>query len=315
MGNDANARDPSRNGLATGGLLLVDKPCGMTSHDVVAAVRKHVRPLKVGHTGTLDPIATGLLVLCVGEATKIAGFIEARDKQYRATALLGVRTDTQDVAGEVIAEARVEGLTEEDVREAARSFVGKIEQTPPAFSAIKVDGVRAYKRARKKQDVRLKSRTIEIKRLDVESVTLPRVEFLLECSKGTYVRTLCSDLGDALGVGGCMESLRRVATGHFNINDAQPLDGLDTREKIMSALAPASGALSQMPAIKCDSGQAEKLSHGMALKVDDQTAISADDEWAQALGPDGGLLAVGKLKREGDGISFYPKRVLTGVGK
>jgi len=255
------------------------------------------------------------LVLCVGEATKIAGFIEARDKQYRATALLGVRTDTQDVAGEVIAEARVEGLTEEDVREAARSFVGKIEQTPPAFSAIKVDGVRAYKRARKKQDVRLKSRTIEIKRLDVESVTLPRVEFLLECSKGTYVRTLCSDLGDALGVGGCMESLRRVATGHFNINDAQPLDGLDTREKIMSALAPASGALSQMPAIKCDSGQAEKLSHGMALKVDDQTAISADDEWAQALGPDGGLLAVGKLKREGDGISFYPKRVLTGVGK
>lgn len=312
MSNDAraqgaSARDPR---IRAGGLLLVDKPAGVTSHDVVETIRKHVRPLKVGHTGTLDPTATGLLMLCVGEATKIAGFIETREKQYRATALLGVRTDTEDVAGEIIAQTAVDNLTEQSVRGAAKSFIGKIKQTPPAFSAVKVNGVRAYKRARQKQDVRLKPRTIEITRLEIESIEPPRIKFFVECSKGTYIRTLCGDLGGALNVGGCLESLRRLAIGHFRVADAAPLDALDSREKIFDALLPASEALSHMPVVRCNPEQVEKLSRGSALNAGDMIEPPEKEAWAQALGPDGELLAVGKLARDGGRLLFRPKRVL-----
>ncbi len=297
--------------VRTGGLLLVDKPTGMTSHDVVAAIRKFIRPFKVGHTGTLDPLASGLLILCVGGATKIAGFIESDDKLYNATLLLGTQTDTQDVEGEVITQKPVESLSAERVREAVRSFVGKIRQTPPAYSAVKVGGVRAYKLARRREEVRLKPRTVEIKRLEIERVRAPRVEFLVECSKGTYVRALCSDLGDALAVGGCLESLRRLAIGRFSVADAAPLAKLDTREKILKALVPASEALKHMPAVQCSPDQMEKLSHGMALTIGGDMELARHKGlWAQALGPDGELLAVGKLTPEGDAVLFHPKKVL-----
>ena len=297
--------------LGSGGLLRVDKPSGMTSHDVVAAVRKLVRPLRVGHTGTLDPLAGGLLILCVGEATKVARFIEAGRKLYRATALLGTRTDTQDVTGAITAQVPVEGITAGRVREAARAFVGKISQIPPAFSAVKVGGVRAYKLARRKENVRLKPRTVEIMRLEIERVRLPRVQFLLECSKGVYVRTLCSDLGEALGVGGCMESLRRLAVGRFTVAGARPLAELDTTEKIMEALLPAADALAHMPAVTCSPEQAERLSHGMALTLGREPALpEKEGSWAQALGPGGELLAVGRLSRDGASVVFHPKKVL-----
>jgi len=293
-----------------GGLLLVDKPVGVTSHDVVAAVRKLIRPLKVGHTGTLDPLASGLLILCVGEATKIAGFIESSDKLYRAGALFGVRTDTQDVEGEIIAEQSAENLSSERIRETARSFVGKIRQTPPAYSAIKVGGVRAYKRARRGEKFHIEPRTVEIKRLEIESVQPPRVSFLVECSKGTYIRALCSDLGDALGVGGCLESLRRLAIGRFEAAAATPPAGLDTREKIMEALLPSSQALSHLPAINCTADEAVSLSHGRALSVGEREPGERVGAWAQALGPNGELLAVGKLSLEGGEMLFHPKKVL-----
>jgi tRNA pseudouridine55 synthase len=292
-----------------GGLLLVDKPTGVTSHDVVAAIRKLVRPLKVGHTGTLDPLASGLLILCVGEATKIAGFIESSDKLYRAGALFGVRTDTQDVEGEIIAEQPVENLSDKKVREAARSFVGKIKQTPPAYSAIKVDGVRAYKRARRGEKFQIEPRTVEIKRLEIESVQPPRISFLVECSKGAYIRALCSDLGDALGVGGCLESLRRLAIGRFEAAAAKPPAGLDTRDKIVETLLPASQALSHLPAIKCAAEEAVSLSHGRALSVGEREFGEHEGAWAQAFGPDGKLLAVGKLALEGGETLFHPKKV------
>jgi len=296
-----------------GGILLVDKPGGMTSHDVVAAVRRHVRPLRVGHTGTLDPLASGLLILCVGEATKLAGFIEAEGKTYRVVALLGVQTDTQDVSGTVISQAPVENLTEDRIREAALMSTGSIEQRPPAFSAIKVGGVRAYARARKHEDVSLKPRQVEIKRLDIESIELPRVRFMVECSKGTYVRALCSDLGAALGVGGCMESLRRLSIGSFSVADAKSLSELTSRDSILQALVPSPRALPHMPVVLCTEEQAEQLAHGMAIEVTKQICLpDPAGSWAQALTPDGGLLAVGQLSGEGKTVLFRPKRVFAG---
>ncbi len=297
--------------VRSGGILLVDKPGGMTSHDVVAAIRKHVRPLRVGHTGTLDPLADGLLILCVGEATKIAGFVEAQHKLYRAVALLGVETDTQDVTGKIVAQTPVENITGDRVREAARSFVGTIEQTPPAYSAVKVGGVSAHKLARRGKSVRLEPRRIEIRRLEIERVDLPRVQFSVECSKGTYVRTLASDMGKSLGVGGCLESLRRLAVGRFEVADAKPLAELSSKEMIMQALLPASEALTHMPALRCSEEQAAQLAHGVALTVGEQIELSEQvGPWAQALGPEGGLLAVGRLVRNGDKVLFHPKRVL-----
>ena len=289
----------------------MDKPNGITSHDAVAAIRKRVRPLKVGHTGTLDPLAGGLLILCLGEATKIAGFIEDRHKLYRATALLGTRTDTQDVTGEIVARSPTEKITEREIHAAARSFVGRIEQRPPAFSAIKIGGVRAYKLARRRENVQIEPRQVEIRRFDIERVRLPRVDLLVECSKGTYIRALCNDLGEALGVGGCMESLRRLEIGHFKLADARPLAELNEREVIIRALLPASLALAHLPSVICDAEQAKRLAHGMALSVGEQVAPAGQEgSWARALGADGELIAVGKLSRNDSGVLFHPKRVL-----
>jgi tRNA pseudouridine55 synthase len=301
--------------VRTDGLLLIDKPTGMTSHDVVAAIRKLVRPLRVGHTGTLDPLAEGLLIICVGEATRIAGFIEAQRKLYRTVALLGTQTDTQDITGKPISTTPADTVTEAGIREAASAFLGEIEQTPPAFSAIKVGGVRAYKLARRQEDVQLEPRKVNIMRFEIERVRLPRVELLIECSKGTYVRTLCNDLGTALGVGGCMESLRRLAIGEFNVEDAVPLAAMNSRKRIMESLLPASRGLTHMPAVSCTNEQAMKLSHGMALTVTGQVALpEGETQWAQALGPDEELMAVGHLTRDGDTVNFHPKRVLASAG-
>jgi tRNA pseudouridine55 synthase len=298
--------------IRTSGLLPVDKPAGMTSHDVVAAVRKHVRPLRVGHTGTLDPLADGLLILCVGAATKIARFIETQHKTYRTMMLLGVQTETQDITGARRSENPVEAITEESVHRAAARFVGEIEQMPPAFSAIKLDGVPAYKLARQRKSVALKPRKVNIRRLEIESIRLPRVQFVVECSKGTYVRTLCNDLGATLGVGGCMESLRRLAIGHFTVEDAFPLAGLAAREHILAALVPPEVGLSSMPAVSCTPEQAAALSHGKPLTVTGQMQpTEAEKPWVQAVGPDGELLAVGKLLLDDKTLRFFPKRVLT----
>jgi tRNA pseudouridine55 synthase len=299
--------------LRAGGILLVDKPGGKTSHDVVAIVRKCVRPFRVGHTGTLDPLASGLLILCVGDATRIAAFIEAEYKRYQGVALLGMQTDTQDVTGTVTAQASTENLDAERVRDVARSFIGFTEQRPPAFSAVKVGGVRAYKLARRQEEVVTKPRRIELKRFDITRVRLPRVEFTVECSKGTYIRTLCHDLGVALGVGGCLESLTRLAIGRFELADAKPLAELTTKELIMQSLLPASEALSHVPGIVCTEEQAKRVAHGMTLAVTGQIESPAsEDAWVRAMSGGAELLAVGVLSRAGDAVLFHPKKVFTG---
>jgi tRNA pseudouridine55 synthase len=314
MGNDTHTRDtyPPESRSRMGGLLLVDKPGGVTSHDVVAAVRKRIKPLKVGHTGTLDPLATGLLILCVGEATKLARFIESQHKRYIATALLGVATDTQDITGEVLARKTVEELSGTRIKEACREFTGEIRQTPPVFSAVKVNGVRSHRRARRKEEFQLDPREVTITRLEIEWIHLPRIDFVIECSKGTYIRTLCHDIGEHLGVGACMESLRRTAIKPFDIADAKLMEELDSREQIIRALVPASEGVPHMVPLKCDWEQIRKLSHGMEVQFKDLRVVGTEP-WGKALGPDGELFAVGKIKQDGDKLTFRPKRVLGGA--
>lgn len=206
------------------GILLVDKPAKCTSHDVVDAVRRHFGFKKVGHCGTLDPLATGLLILVLGKATKLSEKLLSDNKDYEGTLRLGISTDSQDADGKIVKTAEVPPLTETQINEACKKFLGDIYQTPPMVSAIKHEGKPLYKLARKGIEVERKPRLVHIFELRVLKIALPNVEFRLRCTKGTYVRTLCADIGDALGTGGHLATLRRTRSGNFSIADAHTLD-------------------------------------------------------------------------------------------
>jgi tRNA pseudouridine55 synthase len=206
------------------GVLLVDKPAGMTSHDVVDCVRRHFNLKKVGHCGTLDPMATGLLVLVLGRSTKLSERLTSEDKEYEGTIYLGVKTDSQDAEGKVIERKPVPVLTLEDISKAAESFKGDIYQIPPMISAKKVGGQALYKLARQGKEVEREPRLIHVYQLDFFNLKLPTAQFRLLCTKGTYARTLCNDLGDKLGCGAHLCQLRRVASGNLTLNEARSLD-------------------------------------------------------------------------------------------
>ena len=224
------------------GILLVDKPAGWTSHDVVAKVRGHFRLNKVGHGGTLDPMATGLLVLLIGRATKCSSSIMDGDKTYSGTIQLGRTTTTQDIEGEILNESDPSAVTEEEIKKALLAFTGEIQQQPPMVSAIKKDGIALYKLARKGIEIERGTRTIYIKRFDITNFKNPFTDVVIECSKGTYIRTLAHDLGEALGCGGCLSALRRDASGPLHIDQAHTLDDIlsETRETLIDRmLTPA----------------------------------------------------------------------------
>lgn len=208
------------------GLLLVDKPSGMTSHDVVDAIRRRFGFRKVGHGGTLDPMATGLLVILLGRGTKLSDRVMASDKTYEGTLKLGVTTDTEDVDGQVLAEAPWEHVTREAVEREMAARVGDLMQTPPMVSAVKKQGVPLYKLARKGQTVEREPRLIHLYEFRLLAFEPPRARFVLRCTKGTYVRTLCADIGRALGCGAFLESLRRTRSGALAVEDAAPLDDI-----------------------------------------------------------------------------------------
>ncbi|RJP22810.1 MAG: tRNA pseudouridine(55) synthase TruB [Candidatus Abyssobacteria bacterium SURF_5] len=296
-------------GLDISGILLVDKPPGMTSHDVVAGVRKLIRPVRVGHTGTLDPLATGLLILCIGKATRIADLLQSEHKVYRASVLLGVRTETQDIEGAVLEQRPAGQIPIERIEEAARFFTGSIAQKPPQFSAVKIGGIRAYRLARRHEKVSLEPRRIEIRRFQIEEVRLPSIEFVVECSKGTYVRTLCSDFGDRLGAGGCMQSLRRLSIGRFSVADAVPFAQLAEAGDVVKNVLPLPQALAHLPNVVCTDEQSERILHGMRIPAGGR--FEAHEGWVSASAPDGRVLAVGKLTREGEEIFFQPRKVLS----
>ncbi len=222
------------------GLLLVDKPPGMTSHDVVDRVRRRYHFPKVGHAGTLDPQATGLLILMIGRATKLAGPLLANDKTYEGIMRLGIATDTQDADGRILREAPWQGVTRAGVETAVAALRGDQMQTPPMVSAAKKNGVPLYKLARQGKTVERTPKLVHIYEFTVRTFEPPRVGFFLRCSKGVYVRTLCADLGETLGCGAHLEQLRRLDIGAFSLREAMALDALLRldRNQVLDAILP-----------------------------------------------------------------------------
>ncbi len=206
------------------GVLLVDKPVDHTSHDVVARLRGKLKMKRIGHAGTLDPMATGLLVILVGKATRISQYLMSVDKEYAGTVELGKVTNTQDAEGEVLETRPVPVFSEEQIRAALRSFIGDQYQLPPMFSAIKIDGVPLYKRAREGEEVEREPRFIRVMSYELTRWASPELDFVVRCTKGTYVRTLAHDLGQRLGCGAHLKALRRLSSGNLTVKQALTLD-------------------------------------------------------------------------------------------
>ncbi len=219
------------NQFAEGQLLLVNKPYKWTSFDVVGKIRNAFKPLKlkVGHAGTLDPLATGLLIICTGKMTKQIDTFQAEEKEYTGTFTLGATTPTYDLESEPEQKFPTEQISEQQIQEACKQFIGEIQQYPPAHSAIKVDGERLYEKARRGEDVELKARTITISEFEITRIELPEVDFRVVCSKGTYIRSLANDFGIALNNGAYLSRLRRTRSGNFNVDESwQVLDLVST---------------------------------------------------------------------------------------
>ncbi len=210
------------------GILLIDKPRDHTSHDVIARLRGILKMKRVGHAGTLDPMATGLLIVLVGKATRVSQYLISLDKEYEGTVEFGKVTDTQDADGEMMETRPVPPLTTADVQTAINGFLGDQYQTPPMFSAIKIDGVPLYKSARKGEEVEREPRFIRVMNWEITRFALPQFDFRLRCTKGTYVRTLAHDLGQKLGCGAHLAALRRTATDKFHVSQALTLEQLQT---------------------------------------------------------------------------------------
>ena len=234
------------------GIVNIYKEKGYTSHDVVAVLRKVVGQKKIGHTGTLDPDATGVLPVCLGRATKVCELLTDHDKTYEALLLLGKTTDTQDISGEVLEERDPGDLTEEEVRSCIESFIGEYDQIPPMYSALKVNGKKLYELAREGKTVERKSRKVQIHGIRILEMNLPHVRMEVDCSKGTYIRTLCHDIGEKLQVGGCMEELERTKVGRFLKEDAVTLD--EVRQKMEQGegaelFTPLDQIFAELPAV------------------------------------------------------------------
>ena len=247
------------------GIFNIYKEKGFTSHDVVAIVRRTIHMKKVGHTGTLDPDAEGVLPVCVGKATKLSDVIMDGRKSYRAMLRLGITTTTEDASGEVL-ETKAVVFDEEKIRAAVAAFIGRLEQVPPMYSAVKVNGKKLYELARKGKEIARKARTIEVYDIRIRRFLPPdRVEMDIDCSKGTYIRTLCADIGKALGCGGHMAELLRTATGSFSLENAIKLDDLKAlaeQERAEDALLTMQEALRDFPVIKIAEGSTKLLYNG-----------------------------------------------------
>ena len=245
------------------GIINVYKEKGFTSHDVVAKLRGILRMKKIGHTGTLDPAAEGVLPVCLGKGTRLCDMLTDITKTYRAVLLLGQETDTQDTTGVVQAEYPVH-VTEEEVRKAIVSFLGDYMQIPPMYSALKVNGKKLYELARQGKEVERQARPVQILDIQIESIDLPRATFFVTCSKGTYIRTLCYDIGRKLGCGGCMESLLRTRVDRFELKDSLTLSQIEKLRdegRVEEAVVPVEGVFLKLPALVTKPGDGDKLVH------------------------------------------------------
>lgn len=295
---------------AISGVLVVDKPVGLTSHDVVEIVRKGTNIRRAGHTGTLDPRASGVLVILIGPAVRLSEFVSAADKRYQAIIRLGGTTDTYDADGRFTSRSTVPvNLTEEQFNEVLQRFVGEIEQTPPPYSAVRVGGRRAYEMARKGEEVELTPRKITVYHLEVLEWAPPEVVIDVHCSSGTYVRSLANDLGQALGCGAYLVGLRRTKSGRFTLRDAVPLRKL--QEAFVTGtwyqyLIPAAEALADWPAVELSPDEVEAVKHGHRIKA----APDSKPGMVRGISMAGELVAIMTLETGEDGsLEWQPKKV------
>lgn len=273
--------------VPTPGIVIVDKPSGWTSHQVVGRMRRLAGTRKVGHAGTLDPMATGVLVLGLNRATRLLGHLAGHDKQYTATIRLGQATFTDDAEGEIIAETATPTINADELATHIHALTGDIRQTPSTVSAIKVDGQRAYARARRGESVELAARPVTVTSFRVtdmrpartRTIDVTDVDVVVDCSTGTYVRSLARDLGAALGVGGHLTALRRTRSGPFTVDEAMPGDHLDDLPGELSIVSLSEVASRAFATLTLTSEQARDVSHGrpLAVSIDELTALIHDD--------------------------------------
>ncbi len=296
---------------AISGILVVDKPVGLTSHDVVEIIRKGTNIRRAGHTGTLDPRASGVLVVLIGPAVRLSEFVSSADKRYQAIIRLGGTTDTYDADGRFTTQMRTPlDITEEKFNQVLQQFVGEIEQTPPPYSAIKVHGRRAYQMARQGEEVELAPRKINVYHLEVLEWAPPEVVVDVHCSSGTYVRSLANDLGAALGCGAYLVGLRRTKSGRFTLRDAVPLRKL--QEAFLTGnwyqyLIPAAEALADWPAVELNPDEVEEVKHGHRVKA----APDSKPGLVRGVSMAGELIAIMDLVTGEDGVTleWQPKKV------
>ncbi len=271
------------------GLLVVDKPVGPTSHHVVNVVRRGTGIRKVGHAGTLDPRASGVLVLCLGAATRLSEYLSTATKRYDAVVRFGGKTDTYDADGRLVLETG-EAPDLDQISAVLPDFRGEIQQLPPPFSAIKVKGKKAYELARQGQEVELAARTVRISRLEILDYAAPDLSLSIECSAGTYVRSLANDLGERLKTGAYLAALKRTKAGPFTLEDAVPLAKLEVgfmTDKWRQYIRPAADGLPDFPTVRVDDSQMNLLRNGHRIPAE-----SGAKGMARALGPDGELVAI-----------------------
>lgn len=288
----------------TSGVLVVDKPIGLTSHQVVQVIRRGTNIKRAGHTGTLDPRASGVLVVLVGPAVRLSEYVSAEDKRYQATIKLGERTDTYDGDGVITNTAAVE-VTQEQFEEALTHFVGEIEQIPPPYSAIKVKGRHAYDRARAGEEFELESRFIKVHSLELVEWNMPEAVVDVHCSSGTYVRSLANDLGNMLGCGANLIGLRRTKSGRFTLKEANPLRKLSEAFENNSwyqYLIPAAEALSDWPSITLSNEEVDLVRHGHRIARE-----QINEKMIRAITEQGELVALMEFDLESG--EYQPKKV------
>lgn len=284
------------------GLLNINKPAGTTSRKVVDHVVRLVRPAKAGHAGTLDPLATGVLVVCVGRATRLIEMVQSQTKVYRARFLLGRRSDTDDVEGTVVDVVPRPAVTREQIEAFLPRFIGRIQQVPPQYSAVHVGGRRAYDLARRGESVELQPRTVVVHRLALTGLSSDELELEIECGSGTYVRSIGRDLGDLLGCGAVMSGLVRTRVGPFRIEEAACLEEL-SRETISEKLLPAAKTVEHLPAQRCTEEELTAIRQGRAIPA---TAAATAGDTLALFAPEGSLAALAECGADG---RLHPRQV------
>ncbi len=291
------------------GILLVDKPTNWTSHDVVQYVRKKTGIKKVGHTGTLDPLATGLLILCLGKATRLSEFFVAMTKTYEGRVRLGLITDSHDIQGKVLEERPVPEVDLVKLSDIAKEFVGEIEQVPPMVSALKIGGQRLYKLARKGISIERQPRKVNIYEFSILDIELPYVKVKVACGKGTYVRTLIHDFGLKLGCGAVMAELRRVRLGEFSVDNALPVSAIQNFESIVEKIIPIESSLPLPQVIVNPKGEGEFILGRKILPKDIKKYEEGTSDYVQVLNESGSFIGIGVAKLTAIGPFITPKKV------